>query len=74
MRLTTGSLLLLELASTVLAAPPPAANAAESRPRQDRRKADAVKRAFEISWEGYYNHSFPHDTLHPVSNGFEDDR
>ncbi|XP_044716127.1 glycosyl hydrolase family 47 protein [Hirsutella rhossiliensis] len=59
MRFTTGSLLLLELATTVLAVP---------------EKAEAVKRAFEISWEGYYNYSFPHDTLHPVSNGFEDDR
>lgn len=74
MRFSTSSLLLLELASTVLAVPSPSENAAARRPKQDKRKAQAVKSAFEFSWEGYLNHSFPHDTLHPLSNGFEDDR
>ena len=37
-------------------------------------RVDAVKDAFQRSWDGYYKYAFPHDTLHPVSNTFEDDR
>lgn len=39
---------------------------------QDRR--DAVKQAFQVSWDGYYKYAFPHDSLKPVSNSYEDDR
>ncbi|CAP66683.1 uncharacterized protein PODANS_4_8120 [Podospora anserina S mat+] len=42
--------------------------------RPDRKRANAVKQAFRISWDGYYKHAFPHDSLRPVSNSFEDDR
>ncbi|PNY24772.1 alpha-1,2-Mannosidase [Tolypocladium capitatum] len=75
LRGTTSSILLLELAATALALPaskarddwpaPPAANLT---------RANMVKAAFETAWQGYFKSAFPHDTLHPVSNGFEDDR
>lgn len=37
-------------------------------------RADAVKQTFQISWDGYSKYAFPHDSLLPVSNGFQDDR
>lgn len=37
-------------------------------------RADAVKAAFQLSWDGYYKYAFPHDSLKPVSNTFSDDR
>lgn len=37
-------------------------------------RADAVKQAFQISWDGYYKYAFPHDSLRPISNGWSDDR
>ncbi|KAG5930194.1 hypothetical protein E4U53_002288, partial [Claviceps sorghi] len=43
-------------------------------PRADHGRAQQVKKAFEISWNGYFKHAFPHDTLHPVTNGYGDDR
>ncbi|KAG6008070.1 hypothetical protein E4U54_008747 [Claviceps lovelessii] len=43
-------------------------------PKADHGRAQQVKKAFEISWNGYYKHAFPHDTLHPVTNGWGDDR
>jgi len=40
----------------------------------NRKRADAVKEAFQYAWDGYYKHAFPHDELHPVSNGSSDSR
>ncbi|KAH6843024.1 glycoside hydrolase [Chaetomium sp. MPI-CAGE-AT-0009] len=37
-------------------------------------RARAVKEAFQVSWDGYYEHAFPHDSLRPVTNGYADDR
>jgi mannosyl-oligosaccharide alpha-1,2-mannosidase len=37
-------------------------------------KADAVREAFRHAWGGYKQYAFPHDELHPVSNGFGDSR
>ncbi|KIH87250.1 mannosyl-oligosaccharide alpha-1,2-mannosidase [Sporothrix brasiliensis 5110] len=37
-------------------------------------RAEAVKTAFQISWDGYYKYAFPHDSLKPVSKTFQDDR
>ncbi|KAJ9151246.1 alpha-1,2-Mannosidase [Pleurostoma richardsiae] len=37
-------------------------------------RADAVKAAFRHGWDGYYQYAFPHDSLRPVSNTWEDDR
>ncbi|KAJ5936581.1 CAZyme family GH47 [Penicillium verhagenii] len=37
-------------------------------------KADAVKEAFQHAWDGYKKYAFPHDELHPVSNGYGDSR
>nr|XP_036587807.1 mannosyl-oligosaccharide alpha-mannosidase precursor [Colletotrichum truncatum]KAF6798948.1 mannosyl-oligosaccharide alpha-mannosidase precursor [Colletotrichum truncatum] len=42
------------------------------RPQPDR--ANAVKEAFQRSWDGYRKFAFPNDTLKPVSNTFENDR
>ncbi|PHH88915.1 hypothetical protein CDD83_6895 [Cordyceps sp. RAO-2017] len=74
MRFTLGSVVLFELVATALALPSPAADQVAAQPRPDRAKAEAVRRAFRTSWDGYRRHAFPHDTLHPVSNGSEDDR
>lgn len=37
-------------------------------------QADAVKEAFQHAWDGYSKYAFPHDELHPVSNGYGDSR
>ncbi|KXJ97347.1 putative 1,2-alpha-mannosidase [Microdochium bolleyi] len=55
----------LSAATGVIAAP-----AYKSNPE----RADAVKAAFQRSWDGYYEFAFPHDTLKPISKTFEDDR
>lgn len=41
---------------------------------QARQRAQAVKDAFQFAWDGYYKYAFPHDELHPVSNGYGDSR
>lgn len=38
------------------------------------RRANAVKHAFQVSWDGYYKYAFPHDSLKPIVNSYEDDR
>ncbi|KAK4166445.1 glycoside hydrolase family 47 protein [Cladorrhinum sp. PSN259] len=45
-------------------------------PRDDSNKhrANAVKDAFQVSWDGYYKYAFPHDSLKPVAKAWEDDR
>lgn len=40
----------------------------------NRIRADAVKDAFKFAWTGYEKYAFPHDELHPVSNGYSDSR
>jgi hypothetical protein len=37
-------------------------------------RADAVKSAFQVAWDGYKEYAFPHDELHPVTNTFGDSR
>lgn len=37
-------------------------------------RAAAVKKTFDISWDGYYQYAFPHDSLRPVNNSWSDDR
>ncbi|KAK4453935.1 glycoside hydrolase family 47 protein [Podospora aff. communis PSN243] len=37
-------------------------------------RADAVRQAFQRSWDGYYKYAFPHDSLRPTTNGYLDDR
>ena len=37
-------------------------------------RAAAVKEAFKFAWDGYHKYAFPHDELHPLSNGFSDSR
>lgn len=64
MRFTEVSLTALGLASTSFAAPD----------NTNRYRVNAVKEAYRVSWNGYYDNVFPHDTLHPVANTYEDDR
>ncbi|KAG6040265.1 hypothetical protein E4U41_001102 [Claviceps citrina] len=71
MRLSNTAIVLVRLAGAAVALP---SKRAVVPPRADHGKARQVKEAFEISWNGYYQHAFPHDTLHPVTNGYEDDR
>ncbi|KAG6313528.1 hypothetical protein E4U22_000867, partial [Claviceps purpurea] len=71
----SSSLVLLQLACAGLgAAVALPSKRAVVPPVADHDKARQVKEAFAISWNGYYKHAFPHDTFHPVTNGFEDDR
>jgi mannosyl-oligosaccharide alpha-1,2-mannosidase len=35
-------------------------------------RAAAVQQAFQLSWDAYYEHAFPHDQLKPVSQGTDD--
>lgn len=51
-----------------------AAAAAVAHAAPDATKAQAVKDAFRLSWKGYYDNAFPHDTLLPISRKYEDDR
>ncbi|KAI1453300.1 glycoside hydrolase family 47 protein [Annulohypoxylon moriforme] len=37
-------------------------------------RADAVKAAFQRSWDGYYQYAFPNDTLLPISKSYQNDR
>lgn len=37
-------------------------------------RADAIREAFQHAWNGYTKYAFPHDELHPVSNGHGDSR
>ena len=37
-------------------------------------QAGAVEEAFQHAWDGYTKYAFPHDELHPVSNGYGDSR
>lgn len=37
-------------------------------------RANAVKEAFQRSWDGYRKFALPNDTLKPVSNTSENDR
>ncbi|GIZ38550.1 hypothetical protein CKM354_000196600 [Cercospora kikuchii] len=37
-------------------------------------RANAVKEAFEFSWQGYSEYAFPNDELLPVTNGFSNSR
>lgn len=37
-------------------------------------RANAVKEAFQHAWDGYKKYAFPHDELHPVSNGYGNSR
>lgn len=68
-----GAALLLALASPVVVAAPYKPRAVPSyKPNQPR--ATAVKNAFQVSWDGYYQYAFPHDSLRPVTNGYADDR
>jgi mannosyl-oligosaccharide alpha-1,2-mannosidase len=41
-------------------------------PHPDR--AEAVREAFRHAWKGYRQYAFPHDELHPISNGYGDSR
>ncbi|PHH82935.1 hypothetical protein CDD82_4258 [Ophiocordyceps australis] len=71
MRFTNACLVLLEVAAgSAWGLPSREARQPEEYPQ----RAAAIVEAFNHSWTGYYRHAFPHDTLRPLSNGFEDDR
>lgn len=77
MRFTSSSsILLLQLAGSALAAPFDTHNQLNKRvpPKADGARAKSVVDAFRTSWAGYAKHAFPHDTLHPLTNSYEDDR
>lgn len=67
--LSAAGLAAIALYSQAVVAAPQSANAHKSQQR-----ADAVKEAFQFAWDGYHQYAFPHDELHPVSNGFSDSR
>jgi hypothetical protein len=67
------------LCSLTVLAIPQGQDLRNRQPRPDdhdlnRQRADAVKEAFTFAWDGYHKYAFPHDELHPVTNGFSDSR
>lgn len=54
--------------------PYPESGAIQRSESENQAKADAVKEAFQHAWNGYVKYAFPHDELHPVSNGYGDSR
>jgi mannosyl-oligosaccharide alpha-1,2-mannosidase len=76
MKLTYSAAVLLGVIQHVSAAPAnaEAQNGGFNVPFPDIVRALQVKKAFKESWDGYYEHAFPHDNLHPISNTFDDDR
>lgn len=66
MRFTSPSLAALAVAGHAVASP---VVRSASNPSD---RANAVKEAFQIAWDGYYSYAFPHDQLHPVDNGYDD--
>ncbi|KAK4947732.1 Mannosyl-oligosaccharide alpha-1,2-mannosidase 1B [Elasticomyces elasticus] len=42
--------------------------------RQAWQRAQFVKEAFELAWDGYYKYAFPNDELLPVNNSFSNSR
>lgn len=71
MRLTLVSVAVFGLAAPTLAAPKHITQATGG---PDPAKAQAIKDAYRVSWKAYYDHAFPNDTLHPVTNSYENDR
>lgn len=74
MRVATLSLAALSVAGSALAYPYSETEAVLRKHSTNQQKADAVKEAFQHAWDGYQKYAFPHDELHPVSNGFGDSR
>lgn len=65
---------LLGLAARTAATPAPSRHSSRSAYIPNAERADAVKAAFKRAWDGYYKYAFPHDSLLPVTNSYEDDR
>lgn len=67
----------LSLLGTAVAHPYYAQQEGQVQRRQDAQasqRAEAVREAFQFAWNGYYRYAFPHDELHPVTNGYGDSR
>ena len=73
---TISSLLLvgLTLVGSAVAIPVVETETALGGQSSNQQRADAVKEAFQHAWDGYMKYAFPHDELHPVSNGYGDSR
>lgn len=74
MRVASLSIAALGLTGSALAYPYPDTEAVVREQSTSQQKADAVKEAFQHAWNGYMKYAFPHDELHPVSNGYGDSR
>lgn len=76
MRVASLSLAALGLAGSALAYPHPDTDAILRRQSDStsQQRANAVAEAFQHAWDGYMKYAFPHDELHPVSNGYGDSR
>lgn len=78
MYLIQTTLAVLGLASQVTAAPPSQRRGTSNYPGAqyvaNATRANAVKEAFQIAWDGYYKYAYPHDSLEPVTNTYTDDR
>ncbi|KAJ5450467.1 Mannosyl-oligosaccharide alpha-1-2-mannosidase [Penicillium daleae] len=68
------SLTALSLVSSSVAYPFADSEEVLRRDLDAQKKADAVKEAFQHAWDGYMKYAYPHDELHPVSNGYGDSR
>jgi Glycosyl hydrolase family 47. len=71
MRSVSTASVLLALLATVYAAP---SKLKSPEYLVHSQRAEAIKEAFQVSWDGYYKHAFPHDSLTPLNNAWWDDR
>ncbi len=62
------------LAASPAGASPASRRAAKPTYRVNHDRARAVREAFDRGWNGYKQYAFPHDSLRPVSNKYDDDR
>lgn len=65
---------ILGLCSQAVVAMPARSPNYDTNSKQSEERAAAVKEAFQFAWDGYYEHAFPHDELHPISNSYSDSR
>lgn len=74
MRVLLSFLAALSLVGSAVSYPYPDSVTISRRDSENKAKAEAVQEAFQHAWDGYVKYAFPHDELHPMSNGYGDSR
>lgn len=74
MRVLLSLLAVSSLVGLAVSYPYPESVVISHRDSENKAKAEAVQEAFQHAWDGYVKYAFPHDELHPMSNGYGDSR